>query len=87
MKFNNLSICFYAVRPSLNLVVVHLVPEEVAVGREGGHVAAGEVRHHEALPRERQIQRRRQVGGRVQRAQQVAEGRVHQDGTVWEEAG
>ena len=69
-------------RPSLYLVVVHLVPEEVSVGREGGHVAAGEVRHHEALPRQRQVQRRGQVGRRVQRAQQVAERRVHQDGPV-----
>ena len=69
-------------RPSLYLVVVQLVPEEVSVGREGGHVSAGEVRHDEALPGERQVQRGRQGGGRVQRAQQVAERRVHQDGTV-----
>ena len=61
---------------------MHLVAEEVAVGGEGGDVAAGEVRDDEALARQRQVQRRRQRGGRVQRAQQVAERCVHQDGAV-----
>ena len=68
--------------PSLNLVVVHLVAEEVAVGGECGEVAAGEVGDDEALARQRQVERRRQRRGRVQRAQQVAERRVHQDRAV-----
>ena len=61
---------------------MHLVAEEVAVGGECGEVAAGEVGDDEALARQRQVQRRRQGRGAVQRAQQVAERRVHQDGAV-----
>ena len=69
----------------LNLVVVNLVPEPVSVGRVGDDVTAGEVRHHEALPRQRDVDGRGQPHGGVQRAEEVAEGRVHQDRTVYGE--
>ena len=59
-----------------------LVPEPVPVGRVGDDVPAGEVRHHEALPRQRDVDGRGQAHGRVKRAEEVAEGRVHQDRTV-----
>ena len=59
-----------------------LVPEPVAVGGVGHDVAAGEVGHDEALAGQGQVQGGGQPVGGVQGAEEVAEGRVNQDGTV-----
>jgi hypothetical protein len=61
---------------------VDLVPEPVSVGGESDDVAVGEVCDDEAFPREGDVHRVRQAGGRVQRAKQVTESRVHQNWAV-----
>lgn len=67
--------------PHLYLVVVDLVPEPVSVGGVGADVTAGKVGHDETFSRERQIHGRNEARRRVQRAKEVAERRVNQDGT------
>ncbi len=59
-----------------------LVPESVSVRGESDDVAVGKVGDDEAFPRQGDVHRVRQAGGRVQRAKQVPEGRVHQNWAV-----
>ena len=60
------------------------VSESVSVRGEGDDVAVWKVSDDEAFPRERDVHRVRQAGGRVQRSEEVPEGRVHQDRPVCE---
>ena len=66
----------------LNLIVVDFVAQPVAVGGEGDDVAVGKVRDDEAFARQRQVERVGQAGRGVERSQQVAEGRVDENGAV-----
>ncbi len=55
----------------------------ISVRRKGYDVTATEIGNDEALSRQGQVDRTGEAVRSVQRSQEVAEGRVHQDGSIY----
>ena len=67
------------------MVVVNFMSKPVAIRRESNDVAVGEISDDKSFSREGDVHRIRQSGRRIQRAEQIAECRVDEDGTICKE--
>lgn len=71
-----------SIETNLDIVVVRLLPKSFSIDGEGGDVSLFVVDHDEALPGHGDVFRGVGTGRRLQGAQQITKGGVHQHGAI-----